>query len=54
MSQKQILLIINVEKIMYICGISSPTYVDSFSVNFEDKHVLESFLLEVAKTDDYG
>ena len=54
MSQKQILLIINVEKIMYICGIFSPTYVDSFSVNFENKHVLESFSVEVPKIDDYG
>lgn len=30
---------------MFICGISSPMYI----VNFEDKHVLESFSLEVPK-----
>ena len=45
MSQKQMLLLINMKKIMFICGISSPMYI----VNFEDKHVLESFSLEVPK-----
>ena len=30
---------------MFICGISSPMYI----ANFEDKHVLKSFSLEVPK-----
>ena len=45
MSHKKMLLLINVEKIMFICGISSPMYI----ANFEDKHVLKSFSLEVPK-----